>query len=174
MSSSTKCVHCGADSNPAAFSGYCVACGKETTPVRVPEERTRLAYANARQSAARLVSQILLGVGCLHLLCLGASVSVAPILSTGPARQGESIAVVATLTVAIAVIFGGLGWWARFRPLPAALTGLVFYGFVLMANLVANPGDFVNGFGGKTAVTALLIWAVVAAVKARKQEPMSN
>jgi hypothetical protein len=174
MSSSTKCVHCGADSNPAAFHGYCVACGKETTPVRVPEERTRQAYASATQNAARLVSQILLGVGCLHLLCLGASVSVAPMLSTEPVAQRESVAVVAALTVAIAVIFGGLGWWARHRALPAALTGLVFYGAVLMANLVANPGDFVKGYGGKAVVVALLIWAVVAALRARNQQRVSD
>jgi hypothetical protein len=174
MSSSTKCVHCGADSNPPAFHGYCVACGKETTPVRVPEERTRLAHASARQSAARLVSQILLGVGCLHLLCLGASFSVAPMLSDSNAERGNSIVITAALTVAIAVIFGGLGWWARFRPLPAALAGFAFYALVLLANLVANPNDFVKGYGGKAAVIMLLIWAVVAAVRARKRAPLEG
>jgi hypothetical protein len=75
------------------------------------------------------------------------------------------------LTVAIALIFGGLGWWARFKPVPAALTGLAFYAFVLLANLVTNPGDFVKGVGGKAIVAALLIWAVVAAVRARNREP---
>jgi hypothetical protein len=167
MSSSTKCVHCGADSNPAAFSGYCVACGKETTPVRVPEERTRQAHANARTSAARMVSQILLGVACLHLLCLGASVSVAPLLSNVNTEQTRSLSV-ALQTVAIAVGFGGLGWWARFRPLPAALTGLIFYFFLQLVNLIAIPGDYKN-YGGKIVVLGLLLWAVVAASKARRQ-----
>jgi hypothetical protein len=84
------------------------------------------------------------------------------------------MAVTAILTVAIAVIFGGLGWWARFRPLPAALTGLAFYAFVLLANLVANPNNFVKGYGGKAAVIVLLIWAVVAAVRARNREPVDG
>jgi hypothetical protein len=171
MSTSTKCEFCGADSNPAAFHGYCVACGKETTPVRVPEERTRQAHANARRNAARLVSQILLGVGCLHLLCVGVSVSMAPMLAMG---QGESMLVVVALTVTIAVIFGGLGLWARSRPVPAAVTGLVFYGFVLLANLVTNSGDFAKGYWGKTAVVALLIWAVIASFRARNQEQVSD
>src|SRR5262249_42679623 len=89
MSVSKKCKFCGADSNPASCHGYCVACGKETTPVRVPEERTFRAYANARRIAARVVSKILLGVGCLNLLCLGVSVSMAPMLSAGPAGAGR-------------------------------------------------------------------------------------
>jgi hypothetical protein len=95
-------------------------------------------------------------------------------LSAGPGAQGESVAVAAALTVTIAVIFGGLGWWARYRALPAALAGLVFYGLVLMANLVANPGDFVKGYGGKAVVVAFLIWAVVAALRARNQARVSD
>jgi uncharacterized membrane protein (UPF0136 family) len=94
-------------------------------------------------------------------------------LSGFDAAQGSSISVVAALTVAIALVFGGLAWWARFRPWPAALTGLVFYVLVLAANFVANPGD-AKGFAGTIAVLALLIWAVLAAARARNREPVSD
>jgi hypothetical protein len=173
MSSSTKCVHCGADSNPAAFHVYCVACGKETTPVRVPEERTRLAHAAARSSAARVVSQILFAVASLHLLCLSTSVGVIKMFQAPQAEPGNGIWVGAALIVANAVVFAGLGCWARFRPLPAALTGLIFYGLVLAGEFAANR-ERPAGIGTKIAIVAMLLWAVVAGVRARNERQASS
>jgi hypothetical protein len=100
-----------------------------TPPPVAPPPAPPDPLARARKEA----SWGLLGLA-LFLLGLGALGALMPRL-LGATIDPREAALALGATLALAVAFGGLGLWARRRPLPAALLGLALY----LAFTALNP-----------------------------------
>jgi hypothetical protein len=67
----------------------------------------------------------------------------------------------------ITVLFAGLGWWARYQPLPPVLIGLGVYVLLWLVATALDPSTAGQGIILKIAVVVGLVRAAQAAAKAR-------
>jgi hypothetical protein len=158
MSISTKCVHCGADSDPAAFAGYCAACGKlqadARPPADTPAERGKASVEAARRRAREMASQTLFAVAGLYVLIAVVATMIAP----------RSIVEL----LPIVGVYAGLGWWAKRKPIPASLIGWFLYvGWMIAA--IAREQVNALGIGVMLIILGVLVWPIVANVQANRR-----
>jgi hypothetical protein len=150
MSSSTKCLHCGADSDPAAFDGYCVACGKLQADARSPgessAERAQASVEAARKRAREMASRTLYAVAGLYLLVGVVAMVMVPM----------SIVELAP----VVGVYVGLGWWANRKPLPASIVGWLLYVLWMLAAIVRERVNTL-GVGVMLIILAVLAWPIV-------------
>jgi hypothetical protein len=169
--SSTTCAHCGADTNPAATGGYCVACGKTDADARSAGELTsgRLGTeaGGAIRQAKRIAAQGLFGVAALYFMV---SVGFALLTMTGWTQAGHedngaAIPPTFAIPAAVVLVFGGLGWWATSKPLLASLTGLVLYAALTLGQFLAGQATS-GGLVLMFMILAVLVYAVIVSAKA--------
>jgi hypothetical protein len=107
----------------------------------------------------------LFGIAALQLVFGLVAVTLIPEQLAGGPVPPQAIPIMAAIVVAIALAYAGLGWWASYQPLPAAVTGLVLYLVVLLLDFLSNPALVTRGIYIKIAIIAALIKAVQSAAK---------
>jgi len=120
----------------------------------------------AARSALNQASGGLFAVALIQLICGGIALAVAPEL-LGVADE-ILFAVIAVL--GLAVVFAGLGVWARFQPLPPAIIGLVLYILATLLDVVMAvqqnvPQQATRGVVMKIILIIMLARGVSAANK---------
>lgn len=174
--STLPCPHCGAEG--AADAAFCASCGK-AMPASVGT-RPRIVhstdYATSRAGQiiqaeelarhARKASGALIVVGILQAVFGTFLVVMAGVIAARQdAEQDFSVGATAIVVYGIAVLFLGLGLWARRNPLPAAITGLVVFVTVHALDAVADPTALIRGIVVKVIIVLILIRAVSAGTR---------
>jgi hypothetical protein len=175
---------------------FCAACGK-ALPVRNDGPRVIAGtMLPTTEAGAALVgdqlgkqmytsSWILLLVGVLQLAVAGVVLGLT--WSHLPALRPEArLEVFLRLGIlfAVAALFVGLFFWARFQPFPATVTGLCLYLAMMLFNIFAAVSEGVatgksNGFGVgclDIVVIAVLVKGITAANQQRRlrQQPLAQ
>jgi hypothetical protein len=107
---------------------------------------------------------ILLVLGTLQLV-LGTCLFIGFRNVTGP---DADLSVAGIAVAIVGFIFVALGVWATKAPFPAALTGLIIFLTLTVADAVANPLTLVQGLVVKVIVIAVLAKAVSAGLQHRQ------
>jgi hypothetical protein len=108
----------------------------------------------------------LYGVAALQLVCGFAMLALVTIMFRG-GLQTKILMVVVVVTYSVAVIFAGLGTWALWQPLPAAIVGLVLYVGILVLDLIVSQGQIGWGLYIRFALVAGLVRAINTATRDR-------
>ena len=84
------------------------------------------------------------------------------------------MSVIAIAVLILGVMFCVLGVWAKFKPLPAAIVGLVLYVSLFITGAALNPRAFTQplNFLVPLIIILALVNAVKAGVKHRKLKAM--
>lgn len=193
-----KCYHCGAENDAegpgscaecgrrlprAASFGIQSEPGAPEPPPRRPlrpedrrEREDRDPYASgparaeareAEQAARKKASGVLFGVAILQAVCGTAMVLLAPNV-LGVALEGPELVITIILHAAIIAAFAGLGWWALYQPLPAAIVGLVLYVLLIVSDIAVSPEMAMKGIVVKIIIIVGLVQAIQAGAKASK------
>ncbi len=85
----------------------------------------------------------------------------------GSMYKSEQIAFIIEIGV-FAILFMGLGFWARINPLPAIITGLTVYVLIYAVQGFIDPEMFFKGILIKGIILAFLIRGVTASLQAKK------
>jgi hypothetical protein len=126
----------------------------------LPESLVNREVLAAEALARKKASGILFAIAGIQLVCGGLVLAVAPqVLGLG---APEAVAVAVFMVALTVLVFAGLGWWARYQPLPAAVVGLVLYCGLLLLDIVVDPANLARGF----ILKAILIWMLIQAVQA--------
>jgi len=167
---SAVCPTCDATLNPLEIAdGYCDACGKQVPAYAVRAAGRAVAFGSApgaRQVSAELdkarkqMSGILFAIAALQLVC------GVMLLAIGSRHHRVSGIAVVELA-GIAIVFGSLGLWARYRPLPPAIIGLVLYILLSLLTFAANPALAAKGIGIRVLMVMMLIRAIRTCSKAQ-------
>jgi hypothetical protein len=120
--------------------------------------------SRAARSALNTASGGLFAVAGLQLIC-GSIVLVAAPQLRGMAN--EAILIIGVIVFGTAIVFAGLGVWARYQPLPPAIIGLVLYGLLAVADLFVSvqQGGEAQGYLG-LVVKLIIIGVLVNGVSA--------
>lgn len=168
----TSCPHCGG-ANPEG-SAYCGGCGKalpqatsggprivtgagvaSTATGKTLQEADLIAKARKAAVALLVVTIMQFVFGTILIFVL-------------PAAAAEDRTVMLISVYGIGVIFLGLYLWARKNPLPAAISGLVFFITVHALDAVADPTALARGVILKVIVIVMLVQAIQAGIQHRK------
>jgi hypothetical protein len=84
------------------------------------------------------------------------------------ARDRGRVTLVFVVNLALAAIYGGLWFWARRNALAAALVALTLYVTVAVVSAVLQPETITQGWMVRIAFVAVLVKAVLSAMKERK------
>jgi hypothetical protein len=181
--------------DPEETSGYCEECGKKLPPAtafshekptrspaydrddrddrdwdRDPYEedrfRRRDELSPEQQKARKEASGILFAVAVLQVVCGGIALAILPQMA-GVQLTPAEIVVEAVFMVGVAVVFAGLGVWARFQPLPPAILGLILYILLSLGTMAANPELIGKGLVLRIIIIIGLGKAIQSASKAR-------
>jgi hypothetical protein len=170
------CPHCAA-SNPTD-AAFCGACGKAMPPSAASAPRlvkegdaaataTGLAVQSAQlEMKARKAAGALLAVAILQ--------TVFGTLLILMAKQGRGFMGIELGTPVFVAVFGlaavffCLYLWARRKPLPAAIAGLVLFVTVHVLDAVVDPNALWRGILVKIIVIVVLVKAIQAGVQHRK------
>jgi hypothetical protein len=116
--------------------------------------------------ARKQVASTLFSIAGLQFVCGLAAVTLIPEQLAGGPVAGPLAEIIAGVVVAIALVFAGLGYWAYFQPLPAAVVGLTLYVVLLLFDLLANPQMVMQGIIVKVLIIGSLVKAVSTAQRA--------
>lgn len=158
------CTHCGMalpnDSEPRIIRGGNLASTAGGRELQIKDLARR-----ARGAIIPLVAISLFqfAIGALFI-ALGANSSDA--LS----RQGYEAPDLTVLGIGM-IVFGAIyavfALWAKWSPLPAAITGLTLYATVLCVDTILDPRNLMNGFIIKAIIIVALVKAISAGLKHR-------
>lgn len=176
--SQVNCPHCQAQSAPGDF---CESCGMALPgPAQAPRIIADSALAGTAAGAVlqsqalgkqvKKAAQALLVVAVIQ--SLGAIVFTLMMSHAPAARQAQSLPGLVVLYV-IASLFWALYIWACWQPLPAAITGIIFFVSLHLLDAMINPASLASGIIIKVMVIAMFIKAIDAGLKCRKLERMS-
>jgi hypothetical protein len=82
-------------------------------------------------------------------------------------HDGQSSSLFIT-NVVLAIIFAGLGFWSRKKPLPAIISGFALYALIIILNAVVSPLTILSGIIFKIIFIGLFIRGVKSAIAAEK------
>ncbi len=167
------CPHC---STPVSVvDAFCVSCGMALHDPNFSGPRLLKAGEVATTSAGMAV-QILE----IERLCRAASNSLIAVafltmlwtlLLMGFAASAVgmvSAAIYATMAGGIAILFLGLGLWARRSPLPASIVGLVAFMSLWAMEIASDPYSIWSGIIIRVIVIAVLVRGVHAGILANR------
>jgi hypothetical protein len=172
-----NCPHCGV--THSTESAYCTSCGKAlpgSTPggPRVINNLDELQTAPGRalqgaelRKELKKASGALLAVALLQTFFGGLLFVIGP-LAVGSKQAGTLPPIVFVSVFGIAAIFFGLYIWARKKPFPAAIVGLVVFLTVHLLDALADPKALARGIIVKIIIVLVLARAVSAGAKYRK------
>jgi hypothetical protein len=107
----------------------------------------------------------LFAIAGLQLVCGLAAVAIIPEQLAGGPVAKQAMPIMAGMILFIGLIYAGLGLWAQFQPLPAAVIGLTVYLVVFVLDLVGNPELVGRGLIVKVAIMAALAKCISSAAK---------
>jgi len=173
------CPHCNATN--ASGTAFCESCGKaiavQSDKPRVVEKKQVASMAIGQELQAEQLRQMakrastpLLVVGILNLVIGGLLLLVA----TRGGNRAEGFRIVSLAMLILGALFCALGVWAKFKPLPAAIVGLVLYLSLFITGVALNPLAFEEpvNFLIPIIIILALVRAVQAGVKHRKLKAM--
>jgi hypothetical protein len=141
--------------------GWVDPAGFRLPPVESPELR----------KAKFQVSTTMFFIAGSQFVCGLILVSVMPGTLVGPNAPMGAVEILAGVVIVIALIFAGLGFWARFQPLAAGSVGLALYLLFFLLDFLANPQFVLQGILVKIAIVMGLVRAVTLAAQARTASP---
>jgi hypothetical protein len=179
-----RCNHCGATNvGEGDKVAQCWDCGKEvsSTSGAYTSEKLDLPRASEaslppvgdtekQKQAKAEASTILFAVGILQLVCGISAGALVPLLA-GEAVAWDAIVAVVAAWLGLATVFGGLGWWALYQPLPASVLGLSLWLLLLLADIAVTIQQggppAMTGLAMRLFIAAALFKGVLAAIKAK-------
>ncbi len=72
------------------------------------------------------------------------------------------------VNVVLAVIFAGLGFWCRTKPLAAIISGSALYALIVILNAIVNPLTILGGIIFKIFIIIYFIRGIKSAIEAEK------
>ncbi|HTU16423.1 MAG TPA: hypothetical protein VMG10_00045 [Gemmataceae bacterium] len=174
--SRVRCLYCDVENDAVQSAGYCESCGKKLPPASLAHRRHEPVLhqgAGARPSeiertAAESASAWLFTAAIVNLIGCGALVVLAPLLVPREHLKTEFIPELLLVSVAVLLIFGALGWWARGRPVPALIAAVIVYLGLSIVDALLAPGLVLLGLPVKIAIVVLLIQAFRVSRKPRR------
>jgi hypothetical protein len=176
------CPHCAAtNANPGKF---CTACGRalpsptKVAPRVISGKSKDFAQSGAGQvmqageleKQAKSASQILIVLGSLCVFFGLVLLMLGSIRDSEVAGELDPtvLKITGTVVLVLSAIYFSLGFWAKKKPLPAAITGLVLYSSLAVLDLAAADAFSAPGLVIKVVIIAALAKAVAAGVKHRE------
>jgi hypothetical protein len=111
-------------------------------------------------TARQQTSTWLFTAALVNLVGCGALVVLGSLLVPRQHLKAEFIPDLLMVSVVVLLAFGGLGWWARWQPLPASLLALVLYLGLSVLDALLIPALALLGVPVKLVILALLIQAI--------------
>jgi hypothetical protein len=184
-----RCPNCDAENAPDATSGVCAICGHRLdaapragiteypgAPSPVPgypgrpslprplgdepgEPRDPEAEDERRVAILR-ASGGLFAVALVQFLCGCWGLAMVGSLAQGPAVMAALV-----VLVGLTAVYVGLGFWARYQPLPPAVLGLVIYVLLNLAFCLMDPDTGLRGIIVKGILVVVLFQGVRAGLR---------
>jgi hypothetical protein len=117
------------------------------------------------------VSTTLFGIAVAQFVIGLILVAVVPELLVGTKVPTGVVSFLAGVVIVISLLFAGLGFWARFQPLPAGAVGLGVYVLFFLLDFLANPQFVLQGIIVKIGIVVALVRAITVAAQAKKTAP---
>lgn len=143
------CPHCEA---ALADSGnFCTSCGNALpspapTPARIVGRKDfaqtrpgRILQLDELKKLASSASHILGALAILQGTIGGIVLGLGLLTSNGSGAATLGLAALGAIVLVLCAIFTVLAIWAKYAPLPAAITGLVLYGSLVAVSVVSDP-----------------------------------
>ena len=198
MTAALTCAKCGAPSSPEET--FCAKCGfqvqasssdrrdigariglkheKQTHQQRVRSGRTTILVVAV---LTVLASVVIYFVGMSPINEARAQVnSVRNSENVDPAsvvdadaknnKAAATITLIAGVNLVLGLIYFGLWFWAKSRPLPAVLAALILYVTVWIGSAVIDPASAASGFIMKIIIIAFLIKSIDSARKYQRMQ----
>ena len=83
-------------------------------------------------------------------------------------RDDDTSAAIGVSNLIVGVIYLGLGWYARYQPLPAFAVAATVYALIQTAGMVMDPTTIANGLIFKIVIITVLFTALKAALTQRR------
>jgi hypothetical protein len=160
-----RCLYCDAENDATVTAGYCEDCGRKLPPASWARSRGARIYAGgdvaeeAAPTPGRLAANLLFGAAALQLVAGGLLVVLGPLLLREKVST-DFLPGVTAGAAALLLLFGGLGWWALYRPVPATVAALVLWGILAVAGVALFPAPALGVLPVQAVVVALLVQAV--------------
>jgi hypothetical protein len=122
--------------------------------------------ADARLQA----SSVLFAVAVVQLVCGFVGRVIVPLIFEAPFPD-EKVTTFSVTWFGSGVVFGLLGLWARVRPLPPTIVGLLLYVGIFTANGIIDPETIATMILVKIVVVLALVLAVVTCLNATPDDP---
>jgi hypothetical protein len=174
--SRVRCLYCDSENDAVQSAGFCENCGKKLPPASLAHERHQPVLHERPQGVTPELERTpppqasawLFTAALINLVGCGALVVVGSLLVPREHLKAEFIPDLLMVSVVVLLTFGGLGWWARWQPLPAAATGIVVYLVLSVVDALLIPALALLGIPVKIVILALLIQAIRASRKPRR------
>jgi len=174
--SRVRCLYCDTENDAVQSVGFCENCGKKLPPASLAHEHhpPRLhetpgtAAPDLERTPRQQASAWLFTAALVNLVGCGALVVGGSLLVPREHLKAEFIPDLLMVSVVVLLVFGGLGWWARWQPLPAAVAGVVVYLGLSVVDALMVPALALLGIPVKIVILALLIQAIRASRKPRR------
>jgi hypothetical protein len=141
--------------------------GDRPRPYDWAERDLSLGPTPDQDAARKQASSILFLIAALQFVCGGILVfALSEEGARGPA-DSAFLAILLAEWLAVMLAFVGLGWWARYQPLPPVVLGLIIYLVLWLVGAVFEPGTAGQGIILRIAVIVGLVRAIRVAAKAR-------
>ncbi|HEY7308997.1 MAG TPA: hypothetical protein VH643_06465 [Gemmataceae bacterium] len=174
--SRVRCLYCDTENDAVQSVGFCESCGKKLPPASLAHERhppilhatPHAAAPDLERTPRQQASAWLFTAALVNLVGCGALVVVGSLLVPREHLKAEFIPNLLMVSVVVLLVFGGLGWWARWQPLPAAVAGVVVYLGLSVVDAFMVPALALLGIPVKIVILVLLIQAIRASRKPRR------
>jgi len=74
----------------------------------------------------------------------------------------------------LALIYAGLGYWCRIKPIAAIISAASLYALIIILNAVSNPLTIISGIFFKIVVITLFVRGIKSALEAEKLKKELN
>ena len=115
-------------------------------------------------------SGVLFVIAAAQVLFGGIGLALVP-LGFGAPIPDDRIALYLVTWFGLGVVFGLLGVWARVRPLPPVIIGLLLYVGLVTANAVIDPDSIMSMIVVKILVVLALILSIITSTSATPETP---
>ncbi|MHB1423559.1 MAG: hypothetical protein ACYC3I_10265 [Gemmataceae bacterium] len=166
--SRVRCRYCDVENDAVQSAGFCDNCGKKLPPAaqahgrREPmrHEAGGALSAQVERTPPQQAPAWLFTAAIVNLLGCGGLIVLGPLLLPRQQVKAEFIPDLLAVSVAVLVIFAGLAWWARRRPVLATITAAVVYLGLAVVDALLVPGLALLGLPVKIVIIALLVHSV--------------
>lgn len=173
------CLYCDAANDAVRTAGFCESCGRKLPPAsRALGRRAgtlREGDASQLDAPASPMSQsanMIFLAGIVNLLGNGAVLMLAPLLVAREQLPAEYMPGLIGASLVVLIVLGGLGWWARTRPVPATIAATLVYPILACLDAFAAPALALRSIPLKLVVFAMLLMAVRVSRRPRRLADM--